>query len=86
MATSAFDKAGLLQAWDPAFQRTAMGRVAELFSNVADPRLLDDQYARIASELEQHPSFEHADGGDGDLWSLAELAEGRSEEDVLNNL
>ena len=71
-----------MAAWDADVQRTAMGRVAELFANISDPRLNDSHYDRIALELEQNPAPEQEDGN-GDEWSLAELADGRSEEDVL---
>ena len=75
----------MLTAWDPAVQRQALGRIGELFSDIADLRLSDSGYAQIAEELEQARALVGYDPAKdfGDEWSLADFADGRSEVDVL---
>ena len=57
-------------------QHAALCRVYDLFTDVRDLRIADWQYSRIAEEPDH----------DGDLWTFAELAEGRSDFDVASTV
>ena len=57
-----------------------MGQVQDsgLFLNLQEPRLSDWQYATLGEDL-MEADF------DGDGWSLAEMADGRSDAECLGN-
>jgi len=53
----AWEKSGLLKAWDPNIQMEAMTRIEELFTNIADPRLSDWAYQELADEALLEPDL-----------------------------